>query len=721
VAKPEIVQVALDVPLHTTFAYSSGMPLPVGRRVLVPFGSRRLCGVVANSSGADEEYSFQIKALAQVFDELPPLPEDFLDLVRFASRYYHHPIGQTLFTALPTAMRAAKPVRLPEHRRWRLTADGVQAEIPARHRARRAVWQALHDGDCPDDYLRSVSAQAGKILADWAASGWVARVEPEPRPLEVAAGVELNDAQRDAVEQIGATAPSPWLLHGVTGSGKTEVYLQLIARTLAAGRQVLVLVPEINLTPQLVSRFARRFPATPLALLHSSLSDGERLSAWVDAWQGRAGIVIGTRLAVFAPLARLGLIVVDEEHDASFKQQDGLRYHARDLAVWRAARAGVAVVLGSATPSLETLANVEGGRYRRIVLAARAHRGAVLPAIRLIDVRRAKRSEGMTDEVLAALRQRVRQRQLSLVYINRRGFAPVLACTECGWTSGCPRCSAKLVVHLLERRLRCHHCGWEAAVPHHCPDCGNADIRPLGEGTQRLEAALSRALPEARILRIDRDTTQRKEAWNEIYRKVLAQEVDILVGTQMLAKGHDFGALSLVVILNADAALYAADFRAAERLFAQLLQVSGRAGRADKPGEVLVQTQLPEHPLYRALVAHDFDGYAATLLSERREAGFPPASFQAVLRADAPTLAEASDFLCRVRDALAVRAGRVALCGPAPALMVRLANRERAQLVLESMSRPELHRVIDALIVLLDGLAVPRQLRWSIDVDPQDM
>jgi len=392
------------------------------------------------------------------------------------------------------------------------------------------------------------------------------------------------------------------VLHGVTGSGKTEVYLQLIARQLSLGRQVLVLVPEINLTPQLISRFSQRFPETRMALLHSNLADGERLSSWVDAWMGRAGIVIGTRLSVFTPLPRLGLIVVDEEHDASFKQQDGLRYHARDLAVWRAHQAQVPIVLGSATPCLETLANVESGRYRRLQLLQRAHLRACMPEIRLIDVRRQKRTEGMTDQVIAALQQRVQAQQVSLVYINRRGFAPVVACPECGWTSGCPRCSAKLVVHLMERKLRCHHCGWEEAVPHVCPDCGNTDIKPLGEGTQRLESALVRLLPQARILRIDRDTTQRKDAWNEIYRQVLNHEVDILVGTQMLAKGHDFGALSLVVILNADAALYAADYRASERLFSQLMQVAGRAGRADTPGEVLLQTQWPEHPLYQALV-----------------------------------------------------------------------------------------------------------------------
>jgi primosomal protein N' (replication factor Y) len=377
-------------------------------------------------------------------------------------------------------------------------------------------------------------------------------------------------------------------------------------------------------------------------------------------------------------------------------------------------------VLGSATPCLETMANVEAGRYRRLLLLERAHKSASLPAIQLIDIRRQKRTEGMTDAVLEALRLRLRKGEISLVYINRRGFAPVVACPDCGWTSGCPRCSARLVVHLLERKLRCHHCGWEEGVPHVCPECGNLDIKPLGEGTQRLEAALERQLPEARILRIDRDTTQRKDAWGEIYRKVQGGEVDILVGTQMLAKGHDFGALSLVVILNADAALYAADYRASERLFAQLMQVSGRAGRADAVGEVLVQTQWPEHPLYQALQRHDFDRYAFALLTERRQTGFPPASFQAVLRADARELNEAMTFLQAARQQIEPQAGEVLICGPAPALMVKLANRERAQLVLESPRRGSLHALLDLLARYLQDQPV-RSVRWSLDIDPQEM
>ena len=720
VSELHTLQVAVDVPLWGTFSYLCDRPLLPGQRVKVSFGPRELCGFVANPSG-EGAYSDKLKSIETVFDELPPLPADFLAMVQFASSYYHYPLGQTLFTALPTALREPRAVRLADDRLWKLTAIGAGAAIPPRQKVKSALQQALAERSMSTGELKNLASQSGKILKEWLEEDWVERIDAVPEPLVVADGPELNAEQQAALAVL--TSPDavkrPWVLHGITGSGKTEVYLRLIAHELAARRQVLVLVPEINLTPQLIGRFSQRFPASRLAVLHSNLADGERLSAWVDGWQGRADIVIGTRLSVFTPLPRLGLIVVDEEHDASFKQQDGLRYHARDLAVWRARQCGVPVVLGSATPCLETLGNVDTGRYGRIELRERAHRMASLPAIRLIDVRRLKRTEGMSDIVVEALRKRVQNREISLVYINRRGFAPVVACPDCGWTSGCPRCSAKLVVHLLERKLRCHHCGWEESVPHVCPECGNVDIKPLGEGTQRLESALSRMLPEARILRIDRDTTQRKDAWDEIYRKVQGGEVDILVGTQMLAKGHDFGALSLVVILNADAALYAADFRASERLFAQLMQVAGRAGRADTPGEVLLQTQWPEHPLYQALQAHDFDRYAFELLNERRQTGFPPASFQAVLRADARQLDEAMAFLSEVRRQIEPEAGGVLLCGPAPALMVKLANRERAQLVMESARRADLHALLDRLARLLQG--AQRTVRWSLDVDPQEM
>lgn len=714
------IEVALDVPLATLFTYRSAWPVLVGQRVVVPFGRRRLCGVVANCYHEIQHHSFGIKMVDQVLDDVEPLPACLLAMARFAADYYHYPFGQTLFTALPAGLRAPKPISLKETRFWQLTALGAAQKIPARHTAQLALLQALQHGEQSEAALRLISGTAVQTMNRWQDRGWVVPAEERAPTLVVADSVRLNPEQAAALASLTAVpaAQAPWVLHGVTGSGKTEVYLQLMAHHLAQGQQVLVLVPEINLTPQLVARFTNRFPQTRLSLLHSHLSDGERLQGWMAAWQGKSRIVIGTRLSVFTPMPSLGLIIVDEEHDGSFKQQDGLRYHARDLAVWRARQAAVPIVLGSATPCLETLANVESGRYRRLKLVQRARPDAQLPAVRLMDIRRQARTEGVTALAMTALRDRLAAGELSLVYINRRGFAPVLACTDCGWISGCPHCSARLVLHLAERQLRCHHCGWEVPVLHVCPSCGNPDIKPLGEGTQRLEAALIAALPEARILRIDRDTTRHKDAWNEIYQKVHAGEVDILVGTQMLAKGHDFGSLSLVVILNADAALYSADFRASERMFAQLMQVSGRAGRDQLAGQVLLQTQWPDHPLYQALVAQDYDAYANQLLLERQQAGFPPACFQALLRAEAPQLEEAMAWLRQIRQFLEQEAGQVSLCGPAPALMMRLARRERAQLILESPNRTALHRLLHRLTDHLAKHPAPRQGRWSLDIDP---
>ncbi|OHX20280.1 primosomal protein N' [Chromobacterium sphagni] len=723
----DLVQVVVDLPLPGTFSYLTQSPVMGGARVCVPFGNRRVCGVVVApipGEGVSQIDAAKLRCIETVLDGLPPLPEEFLALVDFAAGYYHHPLGPTLFTALPTGLREPRDVRRVDQRPFALTAAGLAEAPPARQRARLALWQALQDGPLRLEQAKAVTPQAGKLLADWLAEDKAERITPERPPLVLGEAPALNAEQRAALDALCSSQGfQPWLLHGVTGSGKTEVYLQLIAGHLAARRQVLVLVPEINLTPQLINRFLERFPGSRIVVQHSHLAEGERMHGWLDAWHGDADVVIGTRLSVFTPLPRLGLIVVDEEHDGSFKQQDGLRYHARDLAVWRARRAGISIVLGSATPCLETVANVEAGRYRKLVLSQRAHGAARLPDVRLVDTRRRQLVEGLAEGVVEALKTRLARREMSLVFINRRGFAPVVACTACGWTSGCPHCSAKLVVHLLERKLRCHHCGWEEPVPRACPDCGDPDIKPLGEGTQRLEAALQRMLPEARVLRIDRDTTSRKDAWDEVYRKVNGGEVDILVGTQMLAKGHDFGTLSLVTVLGADGGLYSADFRASERLFSQLMQVAGRAGRAEAPGEVLVQTQWPDHPLYQALVAHDFDGYAASLLAERRQAGFPPSVFQALLRADSPELAQATAFLKQARALLEPLAEGVLISGPAPALMARLAQRERAQLVLEAVQRGALHRLLSQLQPLLDPLARQhgRSLRWSLDVDPQEL
>ncbi len=482
-----------------------------------------------------------------------------------------------------------------------------------------------------------------------------------------------------------------------------------------------MLVPEIALTPQLESRVAQRFPFASVVSLHSGLAAGARSRGFVQALAGDADIVLGTRLAVFAPLPRLGLIVIDEEHDASYKQQEGVRYSARDLAVWRARQQGVPVVLGSATPSLESWRQAHGGRYALLTLEQRAV-AAALPKVRCVDTRRARLDEGLSPALLDAVGQRLGRGEQSLVFINRRGYAPVLSCPSCGWVSACPHCSANLVVHLADRRLRCHHCGCDGAIPHACPSCGNQDIQPYGRGTQRIEARLAELFPAARVLRVDRDAARTRPQWESLLATIAAGEADILVGTQMMAKGHDFPLLTLVGVIGADASLHAADFRAPERLFQQLMQVGGRAGRGERPGEVLIQTDYPEHPLYRHLARHDFDAFARMALDERHQAGFPPHTHQAMLRADAPALDDAVAFLRRARQAGAdLGVEGVRLFDPVPMRLTRLARRERAQLLAEADRRDVLQGFLKNWVAALYAQPVARELRWQIDVDPLEV
>jgi primosomal protein N' (replication factor Y) len=530
-----------------------------------------------------------------------------------------------------------------------------------------------------------------------------------------------QEAALNAIRAAGAGF-SPWLLHGVTGSGKTEVYLRLVADTLARGQQALILVPEIHLTPQLTERFARRFPDRRLIGLHSGLADGERRAGWLEALRGHADIILGTRLAVFTPLPRLGLIVVDEEHDTSYKQMEGMRYSARDIAVWRARQAGVPVLLGSATPALETWNNAKAGRYRLLSLSARAHAQAALPKVRLIDSRTDRPQQGLTHALLGALEATLQRGEQSLVFINRRGYAPTLLCNGCGHVFPCPRCSAHLVLH-RERgnyRLVCHHCGLNTRPPEACPECGGVDLRPAGQGTQRVEETLAERFPEARILRIDRDSAARKGAFSAMRDRVAAREVDILVGTQIVAKGHDFPHLTLVGVIGADQALVSPDFRASERLFAQIMQVAGRAGRAEHPGEVLIQTRFPGHPLYQAVARHDYPGFAAAALRERRAADFPPFVAQAVLRAEANTIEAALGFLLAAREQGLGMAQGVEIFDPVPALILRIAGRHRLQLLLQSGSRGRLQAFLGRWLEALVALPA-RGVKWSLDVDPVDV
>jgi len=667
-AQMQIARVALDLPLHRFFDYlvPEGEILyadDIGCRVRVPFGRRAKIGIIVELPAGSDFPAAQLKSVEAILRDLPPLPADWFRLTKFCAAYYQAPLGEVMLSTLPAGLRRVDP--------------------PKARVSQRVV---------------------------------------KPRSAQQAP--QLTGEQQAALAAIGQGGGfKAYLLHGVTGSGKTEVYLRLVERALAAGQQALLLVPEINLTPQLEARVAARFPEAGLVSLHSELTEAARSRNWRAAFEGRARIVLGTRLAVFTPLPALGLIVVDEEHDPSFKQQDGMRYSARDVAVFRARERGIPIVLGSATPSLESWANATdsrtGGRYTLLTLHERAVENARLPAVRRIDTRLEKLQDGLSGALLAAIEKRLARGEQSLVFLNRRGYAPVLACAACGWISRCTRCAANLVLHLADGRLRCHHCGFECRVPKACPTCGNQDVHPFGRGTQRLEVVLAERFPQARILRVDRDSAKSRKQWEVLVEKIHGGEADILVGTQMLAKGHDFPKLTLVGAIGPDAALFAADWRAPERLFAQLMQVAGRAGRAELPGEVLIQTQFPEHPLYAALVRHDYPAFAGQQLKEREQAGFPPYAYQAMLRAEAPQMADALAFLASARAwPQATAHGDVLLYDPVPMRLARRANFERGQLLIESSSRRALQAFLSDWRETLEAIKKPSQLRWHLEVDP---
>jgi primosomal protein N' (replication factor Y) len=549
---------------------------------------------------------------------------------------------------------------------------------------------------------------------------------PPSTPVAPASPVTLNAAQRDAADAILASLGGyqSFLLHGITGSGKTEVYLRVVEAVIERGQQALLLVPEIALTPQLIQRFRQRLAAA-VVVLHSGLSLSQRHQAWWSACSGAAGVVLGTRSAVFTPLQRPGVFIVDEEHDTSYKQQDGFRYHARDLALYRAKLEGIPVILGSATPSLETLANAANGRHHRLELPARAG-SASLPRIHVLDLRRTPTDDGLSTPLIAAIRQRIERDEQSLVFLNRRGYAPVLYCRQCHWHAQCPRCDAKLTYHKRRDHLRCHHCGHEEPAPPGCPQCGRASLINLGEGTQRIEESLGTLFPQATILRIDRDATRRKGRLEETLQRVHEGEADILVGTQLLAKGHDFPNVTLVGVINADQGLYSVDFRAAEHLFQQITQVAGRAGRAAKPGDVLIQTWYPAHPYFESLLAHDYEGFAEAALTERQEAHYPPYAYFALLRAESTQERAAIGFLDFAREqALQVtqqtRSTGVTVMDPVPAPMERRAGRYRAQLGVSAAHRRPLHRVLTSWLQRLEQSPRTRKVRWSLDVDPVDL
>jgi len=690
------VRVALDVPLPKLFDYRSSTPVSIGTRVIVPFGRRQLIGVVAACPPTTDVPADQVRDVLRVLDDLPPLPATWRRLVEFAARYYQRPLGEVMLPVLPASLRKVAAYQ------GKRAAGGPVARLDKRRRARQTKNEPAPPHPLPlTGGSPPATSQQGAIA--------------------------LNAAQRQAVAAIGAhPGYQAILLHGVTGSGKTEVYLHAAARVLAQGRQVLLLVPEINLTPQfeqsLRARLCEHVQGDAVAILHSGLAEGERLDAWLRVARGQARILLGTRLAVFTPMPDLGLVIVDEEHDASYKQQEGLRYSARDLAIWRAHDARIPVVLGSATPSLESWHKAQQGQYRLLTLAARA-RQVSLPTMQLVDTRKLDLQQGFSPHLLAAMTTHLQRGEQVLVFLNRRGYAPVLRCGACDWVSQCPRCTAYAVLHRGQGRrhfLQCHHCGYQAPVPHACPSCGDQDLKPMGRGTQRVEEFLAEAFPQARTLRIDADSTRRKGSAAALFAQVHAGDIDILIGTQMVAKGHDFTRLGLVGVLNADAMLFAHDFRAPERLFAQLMQVAGRAGRHAQGAQVMIQTDYPEQPIYQALLRHDYTGFARAGLRERKDTGMPPYAHQALLMAEDRDLAHALAFLTAAR-ARASNIEGVHLYDPVPLRVVRVAHVERAQLLIESAHRAALQRFLTGWSEQLFALARAHRVRWYLEVDPLEI
>ena len=735
---PRVLRVAVPTPLRRLFDYRPSREAPPGGwrpgiRVRVPFGRRQMVGVVVACSERSDYPLDKLKPVETWLDA-EPLPEDWLWLCRFTARYYQHSLGDTLHQALPVLLRQGRPLAGRTRERWQALALPDDRDPRLRRAPRQAELLAMlsqHPHGLASQAVLAQGFSREQLLA-LVEKGLVSRHEVpltagQPTATTVLAepALPLNREQAAALAVLHERLDGfhPCLLHGVTGSGKTEVYLQLIEAIIARGRQALLLVPEIGLTPQTLTRFRSRF-RVPVVALHSGLTDNERLDAWEATASGRASIVIGTRSAIFTPLARPGVIIVDEEHDGSFKQQEGLRYHARDLAVARAKHQDIPLLLGSATPSLESLYHAERGNYRHLRLTRRASRHA--PArLELIDLRGRPRQGGLIPPAIEAIRETLAAGHQVLVFINRRGFAPTLACHACGWLADCDHCDARMTLHRQPPMLACHHCDKRRPVPDACPSCAGADLRPLGSGTERTEETLAALFPKVPVHRIDRDSTRRRDAFEQLLGQVRRGDPCLLVGTQMLAKGHHLPHVTLVVVVNADAGLYASDFRALEHSAQLLVQVAGRAGRAAHPGRVLVQTLHTDDPHLRLLAEHGYDALAEQLLAERRAAALPPYRFLALLRLESPR-EEAAMTLGReaatmLRGWIATHAPDVACLGPVPAPMERRQNRYHMQLMLSASRRSQLHAACAQLTAWLEDSPEARRVRWSLDVDPQSL
>jgi len=719
------VRVALPVPLPTLFDYlpPAAGEAQAGSRVRVPFGKGEMVGVVVDPAAEAAVGATRLKPVLEVLDPHPLLDAELLSTLAWAADYWAGAPGEAVANALPLALREPRPLPPTGREVWSLTTQGQSArDAGSRKGGSAALLDALHAGpQAADDLtiaLPGWRAAARRLLE----GGLVGKHDLEDAPplASTAPAPALSDEQSAAVAAIGEAFDGfqPWVLDGVTGSGKTEVYLALIERALAEGKQTLLLVPEIGLAPQTVRRLRERL-GVAVEVLHSNLAEGERARAWLRARNGSARVVLGTRSAVFTPLPNAGLIVVDEEHDASYKQQEGFRYHARDLAVVRAKALGVPVVLGSATPSLETLGNVEAGRYRRLVLRARP--GAKQSTrVQIVDMRAQRLDHGLSPTLVRAVAACVERGEQALVFRNRRGYAPVLLCHDCGWHADCPRCERPMTLHAGRRRLICHHCDNTMFVPAACPSCASANLSPQGQGTERLEEALTERFPDVPVVRIDRETTRRRDAFGDIMDGLREDKPAILVGTQMLAKGHDLPNLTLVAIVGVDEGLHSIDFRAGERLAQLVVQVAGRAGRSSKPGSVLLQTHHPDHAMLHSLLRGGYPAVAAGLLEERRLLDLPPYAHQVLLRADALGRAEVDAFLADAHLAIGPP-GDLRIAGPMPAPMPLRAGRHRGQLLVEAGTRGRLHGFLRPWHQTLAGLPSSRKVRWSLDVDPIDL
>ncbi|NOX42814.1 MAG: primosomal protein N' [Gammaproteobacteria bacterium] len=756
---PSVLRISIPSPLRRLFDYLPASQhefdqMQLGIRLEVPFGSRKAVGLLVEKANSTEFDQAKLKFAADVLDHQSLLSDDILALLKWVAGYYHHPPGEVFFSALPTLLRKGKSIQPDLIKKWCLTDAGNRLDVSTLGQRATRQKQLLV-------LLKSTSATSENALdakqLDKQLSNWrpimaklvekqlvICQESQELITDDPVCGTDeavcreghrnpnLNEAQQTAVQQVVEKLHQycAFLLEGVTGSGKTEVYLRIIEQVISQGQQALVLVPEIGLTPQMISRFRSRFNCQ-IAVFHSGLNDKERLDAWLMARAGKARVIIGTRSAVFTPAPDLGVIILDEEHDLSFKQQDGFRYSARDVAVKRAHQNGIPVVMGSATPSLECLYNVHADRYSHLLLPERVA-GAQFPQVRLLDVRAVKMHDGLSPVLLQQMRQHLQKGNQVLLFLNRRGFAPALLCHDCGWVSHCQRCDANMTIHQRDHRLRCHHCGADKPLMNTCPQCTSSELHTYGVGTEKVEQSLNALFADKKVIRIDRDTTRRKGAFESILEKVNSGEGQILIGTQLLAKGHHFPNVTLVGILNTDNELFSSDFRASERMAQLVVQVAGRAGRAEKPGEVLIQTHQPEHPLLQILIKHGYKKFAQIALEERRQADLPPYVYLALLRAEAVNMQAPLAFLQAALDISSEynlsgnnlaenKKAHVSFLGPLPAPMEKRAGRYRAQLLLQSSTRASLHQLLQHWTPRLETLKQARKVRWSLDVDPMEM